>query len=198
MIFAAGDTLSFQRYLRDYLPTDGWSLFYEIRGGANGDQAVQFTSTASGDNHVITVVPAITAGWLTGVYVLVGYAVSTTERHQIYYGELVLQPNLGTAKNDADVTTHYQRMVALIEAQLEILAKNALVETDIERTRIMRVKRLDLEQQLAINKHLRQNEIAVENVRNGRPSGNQITSVAEIVPVGPAYGSPNWPFLPPV
>jgi hypothetical protein len=194
MIFAAGDTLLFQRHLRDYQPSDGWSLLYQIRGGVTGDAACQFTSTALGELHEISVANTVTAGWLTGAYVLVGYAVSSTERHQIYYGELRIQPNLGTAKNDAVVTTHYQRMVTILEQQLEQLAQNILVETNIERTQILRVDREKLERQLAVNKELRANEIACENVRNGRPSGNVIQGVGQIVPSGPLWGYPGRPY----
>jgi len=54
----AGDTLSWQRSFSNYPASAGWQLTYELRG--NG-QAIEFSSTANGDTHVILVSAAITA-----------------------------------------------------------------------------------------------------------------------------------------
>ena len=75
-------------------------------------------------------------------------------------------------------------MISLIEAALEKLAAHALDMTNVEQTEIHRVKRLDLERQLGINKHIRMDEIAQENIRNGRPSGNKIVSQFNIINTG--------------
>ena len=179
--FAAGDTLIFQRYLRDYSPANGWSLLYEVRG--NG-QPITFVSAALGDYHGIQVDPAVTSLWAPAECVLAGYAVNGAERHQIYYGEFQIFPNEGSAQNVQPQTTHAQRMISLIEASLEKLAAHALETTNIEQTEIVRVKRLDLERQLAINKHIRMDEISQENIRAGRPSGNKIASQFNIINAG--------------
>jgi hypothetical protein len=181
LIFAAGDTLNFKRFLRDYLPSAGWSLSYQVRGGARGDDEVAFDSTADVDEHEVTVDAATTSLWLPGDYVLVGYAVNGEERHQVYYGELTVTANLGTDANDAVVTTHAQRMIALIERQLEELAAHSLQDSNIQQTEIRRVQRMDLERQLALNKEIRANEIAHENVQQGRPSGLKITPMFRIL-----------------
>lgn len=182
LIFAVGDTLSFERYLPDYLPTAGWSLLYEIRGGAAGDDAVQFTSTVDGNRFKIEVPTSITTPWVPGDYILVGYAVNAglVERHQFYYAEITLTPNLGDGGSGAP-TTHAQRMIPLIEAQLEQLAMHVMDATTVEKTELIRVKRDALEKQLAWNKTIRNNEIALENVANGRPSGSKIVTQFNIV-----------------
>jgi hypothetical protein len=194
---AVGDTLAFQRYLPDYLPSNGWSLLYQISGYPIGTPAPEFTSTPDVTNtiHQILVGEAVTAGWLECHCVLTGYAVSAIERHQFYYAELTLAANLGTGTNQVVVTTHAQRMIPLLEAQLEALAAHSLQDTTIQQTEIRRLKRMDLEKQLGYNKELRMNEIEVENVRNGRPSGNKIRPVMNIVAGQPAIGGgPSWPF----
>ena len=179
--FAAGDTLIFQRYLRDYLPANGWSLLYEVRGA---QIPITFVSVASNNYHSVTVVGNVTALWPACEAVLAGFAVNGAERHQIYYGEFQIFPNEGALPNQAPQTTHAQRMITLLESSLEKLAKHELEETDVQQTRIIRAKRLDLERQLAINKHIRMDEIAQENIRNGRPSGNKIVSQMNIVNTG--------------
>lgn len=189
-IFAIGDTLYFKRYLPGYLPSGGWTLLYEIRGGTQAGAAVISFNSATVDSHFeMTVAAAVSELWQPGDYVLAGYAVNGTIRHQIYYAELTLTPNLGSNANDADVTTHAQRMVRLIQSALETLAANSLIETSVERTTIIRERRKELQYQLALNQEIRRGEIAQENLRNGRPSGNKIVPVFNVTGPGCAYGT---------
>ena len=200
LTFSAGDTLIFERYLPGYTPSNGWALEYAITGGVFGDQPVLFSSAPDGDRHLVTVLDSVTAAWLPGCYVLTGYAVNNTTRTQVYYGEFVVTVNALTAAPAAPVTTHAQRMIPLIELQLEKLATHDVADSTVEQTEIRRAARLDLERQLALNKEIRNNEIACENVRNGRPSGNKIVPKMNVMPIAGvgfgAYGYPGF-FFPP-
>ena len=170
----------FQRYLADYLPANGWSLEYAISGDTEA-APITFTSTALNEDHFIEVDPTTTVAWVPGEYVLRGYAVNTSgERHQIYYGELGIFPN-GTAQDNVPVTTHAQRMIPLLEAALEQLAVMTVENSSIEEINLQRVKRMDLEKQLAINKEIRANEIGHDNVRSGKPSGFKIRTQLNVV-----------------
>lgn len=202
--FSQGDTLCFDKYLPDYLPSKGWALLYEIRSSQQPtNPAIQINSTPDVTNtyHKILVAEGITAGWLAGDALMVGYAVNagTGQRHQVYYGTLNLTPNLGTAGNNVDVSTHAQRMIPILEKQLEELAQHSMDDSNVQQVEIRRVKRMDLEKQLAWNKQLRQNEIAVENVANGRPSGNKVVPIFNLISTGgPGVlsGNPLNPFFP--
>lgn len=203
ILFTQGDTLCFDKYLPHYLPSDGWQLLYEIRSANQPtNPAIEFQSTPDPTNtfHEINVAEGVTATWLAGDAIMVGFAVNAgkNERHQIYYNALSITPNLGTGVNNVDVSTHAQRMIPLLEKALEELAQHTMNETDIEKVRIMREKRMDFEKQLAWNKQLRANEIAIENVAAGRPSGNKIVPVFNIIPYGgPGVGGgPLNPFFP--
>ena len=198
LLFAVGDTLCFRRRVPGFLPADGWSAFYEIRGGAAGDANITLNATTVGDCFSVDVPTATTQQWLPGDYTLAGFCVNAADnphvRHQFYVGELTLSPNLGDAGSDAP-TTHAQRMIPLIEAQLEQLAMHVLDASNIEKTELIRVKREAPEKQLAWNKTLRANEIAIENVANGKPSGLKVVPVMAVVPVGRFCGSAWWhPF----
>src|SRR5258706_15699378 len=140
---AAGDTLSWQRSLGNYPASQGWQLTYELRG--NG-QAIEFLSTTSGDSHIINVAAVVTALWLAGEYVMEGFAgnVAANQRERIYLNNLIVTQNLETAAPDAVVTTHAQRMVALIEAVQEGKATHDILESDVEQTRIRRLSPKDL------------------------------------------------------
>ena len=180
---AQGDTINFTRRLPDFPASAGWSLLYALRG--NG-QAIEFTSTPSGDNHVVLVAAATTETWLPGKYVLAGWAVFTDgTRNQIYLAPFELTPDLATAAPDVNVTTHAQRMLALIETQLEALAANVLDMTDVEGTRIQRAKRAELFQQRAHYRHERKGEIARARAKAGLPTGRKIQTVLSVLPPGP-------------
>lgn len=176
-VFAAGDSLIFQRYLPDYLPSEGWELEYTLTDGA-GVVRAEVTSTDSNDYHLVDQ-DGFAAGLAAARYVLAGFATKDAERHQIYYGEFTLTADL-TANAAADITTHAQRMVGLLEASLERLAAHELSETDVERSKIVRAKRQEILDQLKYYRELRAWEIKQENIRNGRPSGALIAPLLRI------------------
>lgn len=180
MTLVAGDTLIFERYTPDYVPQNGWSLLYELRGDG---QPVTFTSTADNDRHQVNVAGAVTALWAAADCNLVGYAIlaATGERHVIYCGQLQIFPNLGAPQNTAPQVSFDAQMITLIQGALINLAANALQRTEVEQTVIDRAKRKELEEQLAIHETKEANRIAIENVRNGRPSGQKIVSQMRIV-----------------
>lgn len=200
ILFTQGDTLAFNKYLPDFLPSAGWALLYEIRSSDQPtNPAIQIQSTPDATNtfHEINVAVGITAGWLAGDAIMVGYVVNTDgTRHQIYYNNLEILPNLGTNTNAVDLSTHAQRMIPIIEKQLEELAAHSMDDSNVQSVEIRRVKRMELEKQLAWNKQLRQNEIAVANVTAGRPSGNKVVPVFNIIPYGGPGCSPQNPFFP--
>lgn len=180
--FAIGDTLSFKRVLPDYPASAGWSLLYNIRGGASAAlEPVFFSSTADGDDHLVTVAKEVTSAWTAGEYVLVGFILNSYGgRYQFYYGSLSLLANLGAPGDEKPVTTHAQRMIALLENQLEELARHAIDSSNVQQAEFRRVRRLDLEEQLARNKEIRMSEIALDNIRNGKPSGYRTTALFRI------------------
>ena len=204
IIFSAGDSLVFNRQFSDFTPVDGWTLNYEIRQGTGGD-AIKFTSASDPTNTFfqVNVPAATTAAWTPGQSVLVGYVLNTLvtspdyqKRENVYWGDLKILPNFGTANDDQPTTTHAQRMVVYLEQQLEVLAQHILHETDVEQTRILRAKRLDLEEQLSINLQKRDNEIQRQSVRNGQPSGSKIVPQMNIVAGQPYIGNPSFNGIP--
>lgn len=196
--FTAGDTLAFTRSLRDYPATSGWSLEYEIRGGS---QAIQFTSTANGSDHVILVAAATTALWLPGEYVLSGFAVlaSTGERHQIYYGTLPITLNPVGSAADVKVETFKQKVLEAAECAYLELVSHSIVESDVEGTKIVRERRKYAYEVYAQAYQDRQNEIAQERARAGLPTGQKIKPRLLITTGWPAGGQfigvgQFWPF----
>lgn len=167
---AAGDTVSFVRGFADYLPANGWLLKYELRGGA---QPIELVSTAQGSSHAILVTAAITATWLPGPYIMEGYAenAGTGERQRIYFNNLAITPNVETLPGDADVKTHWQKMLTMLEAVMLGKAQHDILGSDVDLTRIQRMTPAQLTEFYDYCLFRRQEEIARDNVRAGRSNG---------------------------
>lgn len=188
--FPAGDTLAFTRRLADYLATDGWSLHYDLRGGA---QPISFDSVADGSNHKITVAAAVTALWLPADYILVGYAVNGDERHQIYYGDFVLTENLADALGDEPQKTFAQQMVENLEAVMLGKATNDLLESRIGETLFRYLTPEQLRMEHGYWSGVRRQEIAKLNAKQGRPTGNKIRPQLNVKNISPTIGVSRWP-----
>lgn len=190
----AGDTLYWCRNFSDYPASGGWSLDYELRGGA---QPISFQSVANGDEHDITVASAVTALWLPAQYIMEGYAINpgTSERERIYKNNVLVSLNYQGAAPDVVVTTHAQRMLSLIEAVQEGTATHDIIESDIEQTRIKKMSRKELRDEYNYWRSIRMNEIRVLNAKSGRSNGRNRYEVF-VDPAGQTIGQ--FGALPPI
>ena len=183
---AQGETISFTRMLSDFLPSDGWSLTYALRGGA---QAISFSSTSSGNSHVVLVPSATTATWLVGTYQLEGLAVNTDgTKHHFYLNNFAVTTDLTTAPADLDTRTFAQKMLENIESALLDLSQNSLQRTSVEMTEIDRVRRLDLMAQREKLLQERRGELARQAAKNQKPTGRKIQTVLVVTAPGTISG----------
>lgn len=185
-MIAAGDSLYFRKCFPEYPAGQGYSLLYELVTAA-GAPALSFTSTASGNDHLVEIDNFAATLDTSADYLLVGYVVNPagvgggTERHEIYRGFLLLTPNLASGVPVPNQEPIEKRYVKLLREGLERLYTNELQETDIERTKVIRVKRAELRMELNFWEERlawKLNEIAV---RNGRPNGNEVRNVYQIM-----------------
>lgn len=174
---AAGDTLCFERALRDYPATDGWSLTYELRGGA---QPIEFISVADGASHKIEVAAAVTATWLPGDYAFTGYVIKGDERHRIFYGDFKLWPNAQDMPGNQPVQTFAQKMVAQLELVMLAKAGDDLAASQSGETRFQLLTPEELRLEHGYWSQIRKQEIARERAKLGRPTGNKIRPIFNI------------------
>lgn len=109
----AGDTLKFQISLADYPASDGWTLEYSIQNAANIET---FSSSASGDDHLVTVAASATATWTPGTYRLSARAVKGAEKYTLRKGSIEVTADLSAA---VDQRSHAEIVLDAIEAMLE-------------------------------------------------------------------------------
>lgn len=179
---AAGDSISFRKTLPDFPASAGWSLKYELRGGA---VPVEFVSTPDGDSHVLSVDADVTTSWLPGDYAFAGFAELGQQRTQFFLASLTVTADLETVTGDTPVTTHAQRMLAKLESVLEGKAGDDILDSEIEGTVIRRMPYDQIHKLRTKYIQERRGEIAAENARNGRPTGRKIrTQLNVMMPCG--------------
>lgn len=183
----SGDTLSFTRTLSNYLPSAGWSLKYELRGG---NQVIEFVSTASGSSHLISVPAIDTANWISGEYVLFGYAINGAQRNQIYEGSVTINLDAPASLGNVPVKTFAQKMVEALEAQLLVVTAGGvgLKSSRIGETMFEYQTYEELNRMHGYWVGVRANEIKRERAKMGLPTGNKIRPVMRVTNTGfPGY-----------
>jgi enamine deaminase RidA (YjgF/YER057c/UK114 family) len=169
--FVAGDSLSWTKYLADYIPSDGWSLTYSFRG--NGS-TLNITSTTSGTSHLLALTTTQTGKLIPGKYSVSGYAVSGSQRVTIFSGQIEVTANLQTASASFDPRSQNRRTLDNINAVLEGRASSTVLDSTVEGTNLRRIPHADLLQLQAIYQVKVRNEEIKLLQAQGLPTGRTI------------------------
>lgn len=87
----AGDTIAWTKALADYPASDGWVLTYTL---ANSAARITVPTTADGDVHAVSVLPATSAAWAPGTYSVQAHVAKAGARYTVGTGTLQVLPNL--------------------------------------------------------------------------------------------------------
>lgn len=184
-IFAAGDTLWFEKYLPELDPANGWALTYTVTNEA-GNMVVQVQSVPVGNRHKIYA-NAFLAAQQAGNYVLSGEAIMAPNanapqgyEHQIYYGPLKVSPDLEAGAANQDMRTRAQKKLAQAEKAYDAAQQDYFQLTEVQRNRFEKQKLEDLLNQIKYWQEVRFNEIQMERARSGRPTGLQAAPLFSI------------------
>lgn len=130
--FASGDTLWFERYLPDYLPSDGWSLKYTLTS-LNGQAAAaaQSAVSASDASRHKVYQQNFAAGLEAGDYIFSGEAVNaaTGDRKQIYKAVLTIGADLQAGLATGPLLSENARALQDAYATRRVLIKRKFSET---------------------------------------------------------------------
>ena len=94
----AGDSLSWTKTLTDYPAGSSWVLKYYL----HGPQQIQIDSSASGDDHLVEVLPAVSAKYDVGTYHWAADVTDGTDRHQVESGKVDVLPDLAALDSPYD------------------------------------------------------------------------------------------------
>jgi hypothetical protein len=99
------------------LASDGWTLTYALT--KTSDQ-ITITAADSGDDHLVTLSAATTAGYTAGIYSWQAYVTGgSSERYMIDSGTIEILPNLAVQTTGYDDRTHVKTVLDALEARLE-------------------------------------------------------------------------------
>ncbi len=116
----AGDTLTWQVSLTDYPASAGWTLKYRLINAAG---KIDISSSASGDDHLISVSAATSATYTPGAYSVTAYVenVGATQRYTIESGmSATVAPNLAASSATTyDTRSSAAKALAAVNTWLE-------------------------------------------------------------------------------
>lgn len=181
--FTAGDTVSWKITLADFPASSGWTLSYALlkRGGA---ELISITSTASGDDHLVSVTPAVSGAYIAGDYEWQAYVTDGTDRYKVGEGRICVEPNLAQSQG-TDTRSNARKILDALEAAILKVsqsqasgASGRASEWQVEGLRIKRSSPeallLELTKQRDRYAAICANEDARAAVRAGRATGRRI------------------------
>lgn len=104
----AGETLNYRAVAADYPASAGWVVTLYLNPRAGGT-ATSVTGTASGDDHLLQVSAATTAGWAAGWWAWETWAAKAGERYRLEAGQLQVVAGLIGAAAGTDTRSQAQR-----------------------------------------------------------------------------------------
>lgn len=169
-IFACGDTLYFTRYLPAYTSADGWALEYALTN-LGGQQVATFNGVADDKGNFKISVENFAVELPPGQYILAGYIVNAGKgyRHQIFYGNFKLTPDLLDGTASTSLKTEAQEMLDIIRPTLKQIYGDWMAETDVQRNRFLKQQLDKVRAEYVYWKEARMIELENERARNGQP-----------------------------
>lgn len=116
----AGDTLSFSTSAPAYPASDGWVMRYRLMPRSGSGPAIDISSVAHGDDHLVQVGPAVTSGWAAGEYGWASWVDRSGERYTVCSGTLTILADPRQAGAGFDPRTAARR--ALDDARAALAA----------------------------------------------------------------------------
>lgn len=169
----AGNTLTFQKTLADYAAGAGWNITYTLLNAAN---KITFTSSASGDDHLISVAAATTAAYAVGDYDYTATVSDGTDRHTVATGRIkVLADPTATALLDG--RSNARKIVESLEAALIAYHTNSqghVASYSIAGRSMTFRSSAEIIEQIEYWRGQVVREEKAERIKNGLKSGNRI------------------------
>jgi len=155
----------------DYPASDGWTLYYRLIPITG--TAITFNSSASGDDHVITLDDATTANYTAGTYKSYSYFGNGTDKYQHENITVTVVANYITATSN-DFRSYAKKCLDAIEAVILGRASHSDMEYTIAGRQLKNFSIVELMDARTRFKQEYENELAKELADNGLPTGRKI------------------------
>ena len=125
-----GDLWTWKKSLANYPADDSWILSYSMR--RVGTPVIDFSASASGADHLVSVAAATTAAFTAGRH---NWEAKITKAAEVYFiakGEIEILPDLSAEDNTYDPRSHARKALDAICATLEGTAKHEQSSLTVE------------------------------------------------------------------
>jgi hypothetical protein len=120
----AGDTIAWLKSLPDYPASAGWVLTYTL---INQTTKYTLAASASGDDHLVSVSAATSAGWTSGLYTWSATVAKGSERQTVAGGLLTVAADLASATT-FDARTSTRKALDAVNLALETYGNKAYLQ----------------------------------------------------------------------
>lgn len=110
----AGDSIAWTISHDDYPAGDSWVLSYVL---LNSSAKIEISSSASGDDHEVSLAAATTADYTTGVYQFAAYMTKGSDRYTVDTGSIEILANYAT-QTTLDTRSTAKKMLDAIDSLL--------------------------------------------------------------------------------
>ena len=157
----------------DY-PPSSYALSYNARLQGAGSTAISITASESGDDYLVEVASATTAGYTAGTYSWSAYITrsSDSQRIQIDSGDFVIKTNLATST--ADPRTQPEQMEDHLESTPESLAQKLTTSYSVSDRSNTLTSMEDVRNQLDYYKGKVKSEINKARVKSGQRTNSNL------------------------
>ena len=114
----AGDYIQWQKSVGNYPASQGWTLSYAF---LNAGSKIAVTAAAQGDDYLVTIAAATSAGYAAGVYQWQSYVTNGAQRITVSNGEIKINANFAT---QTTLETRSQAKQTLDALEAEIYARS--------------------------------------------------------------------------
>ena len=121
----AGDTLTWTKSLDDYPADDSWVLSYRL---INASNKFDITTSASGSDHLVSVLASATTSYTPGNYNLLSWVTKGAERYSLPSRKVEVLPNLAAWNGGYDSRTTAKQVLDLLDAAMVAHGANAWVQ----------------------------------------------------------------------
>jgi hypothetical protein len=162
----AGDTITWLIATPDFPASAGWVLGYVLINAAG---KITLTSSADGDDHLISISAATSAAYAAGDYTWQSAATLGTARHTIARGSLKIRPNLAAEAAGFEArSTARKALDDLRSALVTWLASNGQVqEYEIAGRRMKYASAADIQARISLVEREVAREDAAEKLAAG-------------------------------
>lgn len=169
----AGETLNYRAIAADYPASAGWIVTLYVNP-IGGGAASSVSSTADGDDHLLQVAAATTAGWTPGACTWQTWAAKGAERYMLEEGTLTVRVSLIGAPAGTDTRTPAQIGLDNVRAMIRGTAalgvkRYSIGGRDLERYSMAEL--IQLESKLAADV---KREQAAQALAAGRPNPRKL------------------------